>query len=72
MATAETLVYWNKTQSAVIDMVGECLGLNAVAKTCVRKIVGGGFAVVSTTKLKLIKTFDDMACARVYNSVIRK
>lgn len=65
-----TLKYTNSTMSVDVIMDGECLGCHRAGKTCVRKTADNRFAVISTTRPRLIKVFSDEWHARRYNFAI--
>ena len=68
--TQMTATYANRIESVEIVMDGECLGLNAFAKTCVRRTADGRFAVISTMGRKLVKVLPSQERARSYNASI--
>jgi len=66
----QTKTYSNRIEKIEVVMSGECLGYHRAGKTCVRKTACGKFAVIETTRTRLIKTFTDSLHARRYNFAI--
>lgn len=66
----KTKTYSNRNESVEVSMEGECCGVHAAGKTCVRPTACGRFAVINTTGTRLIKVLADKDHARRYNFAI--
>ena len=65
----------NRTETVAVNLDGECLGYNAIGRTCVRPTTCNRFAVIASVPnkngdLRLIKVFATADIARRYNLAI--
>jgi len=65
-----TKTYRNKRTAVSVIMDGECLGVHAKGKTCVRHTTDGRFAVIAARGDRLIAVLADELHARRYNFAI--